>query len=282
MSIQSIKGSDVPPVRGELLGRVALITGAASGIGLAISKRLLQEGAQIAMLDINEEALEERRNELSKDEYAARIITIKCDITKESDVSSAVEEIVKHFGHLNIAINNAGVTVNGPADQCTLEEWEWVMGVNCTGSFLISREAIKAFKRQKSGGVLVFINSDNSIKPSKQSIAYNTSKAGVLHMARTIANEFGPDNIRANSILPGAVFGGSGMWTQEMRIARAKVHNFHPDELEEEYKKNNALGVIIDPAEIAELVVFLSSDRSAKMTGNALVIDGGGLGGYVR
>ena len=282
MSDQSSNQSDFTPERGELFDRVALITGAASGIGFAISKRLLDEGARIAMLDINQDALDEKRNELSRDEYETRVITIKCDITKEDDVISAVGEIVEHFGQLNIAINNAGVTVNGPADQCTLQDWEWVMGVNCTGSFLISRESIRAFKRQKSGGVLVFINSDNSIKPSKQSIAYNTSKAGVLHMARTIANEFGPDNIRANSILPGAVFGGSGMWTQEMRIARAKVHNFHPDELEEEYKKNNALGVIIDPAEIAELVVFLSSDRSAKMTGNALVIDGGGLGGYVR
>lgn len=267
---------------GELFNRVALITGAASGIGLAISKRLLHEGALIAMLDVNQDGLDKTRNELSIEKDSTRILSLRCDITKENDVISAVERIVEHFGKLNIAINNAGVTVNGPADQCTLEDWEWVMGVNCTGSFLISREAIKAFKRQKSGGVLVYINSDNSIKPSKQSIAYNTSKAGVLHMARTIANEFGSDNIRANSILPGAVFGGSGMWTQEMRIARAKVHNFHPDELEEEYKKNNALGVIIDPDEIAELVVFLSSDRSAKMTGNALVIDGGGLGGYVR
>jgi NAD(P)-dependent dehydrogenase (short-subunit alcohol dehydrogenase family) len=156
------------------------------------------------------------------------------------------------------------------------------MNVNCTGSFLVSREAIKVFKKQPDGGVLVFTNSDNSLKPSKHFLAYNASKAAVLHMARTIANEFGPYHIRANSVLPGAVFGGSQMWTQELREARAKIHGFHPDQLEEEYKKNNAMGVIIDPAEIAELVVFLASDRSGKMTGNALVIDGGGLGGYVR
>ena len=179
-------------------------------------------------------------------------------------------------------MNNAGVSVSVPSDECTLEQWNWVMNVNCTGSFLVSREAIKVFKTQADGGVIVFNNSDNSLKPSKHFLAYNASKAAVLHMARTIANEFGSYKIRANSVLPGAVFGGSQMWTQELREARANIHGFHPDQLEEEYKKNNAMGVIIDPAEIAELVVFLASDRSGKMTGNALVIDGGGLGGFVR
>jgi NAD(P)-dependent dehydrogenase (short-subunit alcohol dehydrogenase family) len=108
------------------------------------------------------------------------------------------------------------------------------------------------------------------------------SKAAVLHLARTIANELGPRQIRANSILPGAVFGGSAMWAPELRAARAQIHGLHPDNLEEEYKPNNALGVILDPKEIAELVVFLASARPAKMTGNALVIDGGGLGSYAR
>lgn len=282
MSINSTNDSDFPPERGELIDRVALITGAASGIGLAISKRILQEGALIAMLDINEKTLQTAKSHLAQNGDSDRILTIRCDITDEDDVIHAVRTTVERYGKLNIAINNAGVSVSVPSDECTLEEWNWVMGVNCTGSFLVSREAIKEFKKQKTGGVLVYVNSDNSLKPSKHFLAYNSSKAAVLHMARTIANEFGSENIRANSVLPGAVFGGSAMWTQELREARAMIHGFRPDKLEDEYKKNNALGVIIDPAEIAELVVFLSSDRSAKMTGNALVIDGGGLGGFVR
>ncbi len=274
--------SDDTPANGELLDKVALITGAASGIGFAISTRIWQEDAQIAMLDINEKALLQAKSRLADEGDPDRILTIRCDITNEDDVTLAVQKIVDKFGKLNIAINNAGVSISVPSDECSLEQWNWVMSVNCTGSFLVSRESIKVFKKQGTGGVLVYVNSDNSLKPSKHFLAYNSSKAAVLHMARTIANEFGPDNIRANSILPGAVFGGSAMWTQELREARAMIHGFHPDKLEDEYKKNNALGVIIDPAEIAELVVFLSSDRSAKMTGNALVIDGGGLGGYVR
>ena len=267
---------------GELAGKVALITGAASGIGLAITRRFVKEQALVAMVDFNVERLNQARNELLQIDGTAQILTVPCDITNEANVVAAVQTIADHFGRLNVAVNNAGVSVSVPSDECTLEQWNWVMNVNCTGSFLISREAIKVFKRQPDGGALVFINSDNALKPSKHFLAYNASKAAVLQMARTIANEFGQYHIRANSVLPGAVFGGSNMWTSELRAARAKIHGFDPELLEEEYKKNNALGVIIDPTEIAELVVFLASDRSAKMTGNALVIDGGGLGGYVR
>jgi NAD(P)-dependent dehydrogenase (short-subunit alcohol dehydrogenase family) len=269
-------------IRGELVGKVALITGAASGIGLAITKRFVLEGARVALVDMNAEKLQSAREEILRQCENAIIMLVPCDITNEASVVSAVQNIVDYFGRLDVAVNNAGVSVSVPSDECTLDQWKWVMDVNCTGSFLVSREAIKAFKKQKEGGALVYTNSDNALKPSKHFLAYNASKAAVLHMARTIANEFGMYNIRANSVLPGAVFGGSAMWTPELRAARANIHGFDPDLLEEEYKKNNALGVIIDPAEIAELVVFLSSDRSAKMTGNALVIDGGGLGGYVR
>ncbi|MDX9865050.1 MAG: SDR family oxidoreductase [Anaerolineaceae bacterium] len=276
--------TDAPAIhpRKDLLDRVALVTGAASGIGLAITKRLLQEGAKVALWDFNVANLEQAKETLCQFVNEEQIFLVRCDITKEDDVVAAMESTVAHFGELNIAVNNAGVSVSVPSDECTLEQWNWVMNVNCTGSFLVSREAIKVFKKQGHGGVIVFNNSDNSLKPSRHFLAYNASKAAVLHMARTIANEFGSDNIRANSVLPGAVFGGSQMWTQELREARAKIHGFEADTLEEEYKKNNALGVIIDPAEIAEVVVFLASDRSGKMTGNALVIDGGGPGGFVR
>ncbi len=268
--------------RKDLFNRVALVTGAASGIGLAITKRFIQEGAKVALWDFNQAKLEESKALLRSVGSDDQIFLVHCDITNEDDVIAGMQSTVDHFGKLNIAVNNAGVAVSVPSDECTLEQWNWVISVNCTGSFLVSREAIKVFKTQPDGGVLVFNSSDNSLKPSKHFLAYNTSKAGILHMARTIANEFGKYNIRANSVLPGAVFGGSQMWTQGLREARANIHGFHPDKLEEEYKKNNAMGVIIDPAEIAELVVFLASDRSAKMTGNALVIDGGGLGGFVR
>jgi len=269
-------------VRGELAGKITLIIGAGSGIGQAIAKRYALEGASIGLIDRDQGKLDQTIEELAEFTPKERLMSVYCDITKEEDVVAAVGAIAERFGRLDVAVNNAGVSVSVPSDECTLAQWDWVMGVNCTGSFLISREAIKVFKKQPEGGALVFINSDNSLKPSKHFLAYNASKAAGLQMARTIASEFGKYKIRANSILPGAVFGGSKMWTAELREARAAIHGFDPALLEEEYKKNNALGVIIDPSEIAELAVFLASERSAKMTGNALVIDGGGVGTYVR
>jgi NAD(P)-dependent dehydrogenase (short-subunit alcohol dehydrogenase family) len=268
--------------RGDLVGKVSLITGGASGIGLAISKRFAREGAQIAVFDFNPERLQKACEEVAQIGGSENVLPVACDITNEESVIAAVNQTVSHFGRLDIAVNNAGVSKSVPSDECTLADWKWIMDVNATGSFLVSREAIKVFKKQGTGGALVYINSDDSLKPSRHFLAYNASKAAQLHMARTIANEFGPWKIRANSILPGAVFGNSGIWSPEMRAARAKVHGFSPDQLEEDYKKHNTLGVIIDPDEIAELAVFLASDRSAKMTGAALVIDGGGLGGFVR
>jgi NAD(P)-dependent dehydrogenase (short-subunit alcohol dehydrogenase family) len=276
------EGAKMENSRGDLVGKVCLITGAASGIGLAISKRFAREGAQVALFDFNPERLGKACEEVSELGGSENVLPVVCDITNEESVISAVEKTVSHFGRLNVAVNNAGVSKSVPSDECTLADWKWIMDVNATGSFLVSREAIKVFKKQGTGGALVYINSDDSLKPSRHFLAYNASKAAQLHMARTIANEFGPWKIRANSILPGAVFGNSGIWNPEMRAARAKVHGFSPDMLEEDYKKHNTLGVIIDPDEIAELAVFLASDRSAKMTGGALVIDGGGLGGFVR
>ena len=129
---------------------------------------------------------------------------------------------------------------------------------------------------------MVFVVSDNAIRPSRNFVAYNVAKAGALHMARSIADECGHYGIRVNSILPGAVFGRSTFWTPELSEQRAAMYGFDPANLKEEYKKNSALDVIIDSNEVADLILFLSSSKASKMTGSVLSIDGGGKGGYVR
>ena len=122
--------------RKDLQDRAALVTGAASGIGLAITKRLLQEGAKVALWDFNVENLEKAKKMLCQIVNEERIFLVRCDITKEDDVVAGMKSTVAHFGKLNIAVNNAGVSVSVPSDECTLEQWNWVMNVNCTGSFL--------------------------------------------------------------------------------------------------------------------------------------------------
>ena len=130
-------------LKGELAGRVTLVTGAASGIGLAITKRLIREGALVALFDFNADRLQEAsENVRQMAQSAVQVFPVICDITNEASVVAAVQAVVDHYGGLNVAVNNAGVSVSVPSDECTLEQWNWVMSVNCTGSFLVSREAI--------------------------------------------------------------------------------------------------------------------------------------------
>lgn len=273
---------DTLPVYPDLNGKIALITGGSSGIGLDTARRYLKQGVKVSILALEDKNLPIAADELIKMGGNENVLAVGCDMTKESEIISAFEKTVTKFGELNIVLNSAGISYNAPFEETTLPGWQRVIDVNLTGSFLIARESFRVFKKQGKGGVIIFINSDNSLKPSTNSVSYNASKAGALHLARCVANEGGKYKIRSHSILPGAVFGSSGMWTDQFRKERASVHGFDPHELEEEYKKANTLGVIIDPKEIAELVLFLSSNVCYKVTGSALVIDGGSVGSYVR
>ena len=267
--------------KGELSGKVTLITGGSTGIGFAAAKLFMHEGAKVAIIGRRKDHLSDAFDQL-KGTGSHNLLPIQCDVRNEEDIKKAFDVLIEHFGELDIVVNNAGITYSAAIEDTTLEIWESLNAVNNTGYFLVAREAYKIFKNQETGGIFVFVASDNSLKPSTHSVAYNVSKAAELHLSRTIAAEGGKYKIRSNSVLPGAVFGISNLWTKEYRAARAKVHGFDPDLLEEEYKKANALGVIIYPEEVAEVILFLSSDKSAKMTGNMLVIDGGAVGSYVR
>lgn len=266
----------------ELAGRVALITGGSSGIGLATAIRFAREGASVALIARNEERLRQAAEEVGQATDPQRVLAIAADVTREAEVIAAFEKTVERFGQLDIVVNNAGYGKTGMIDETSLADWEEMIAVHATAYFLVARQAVKIFKQQQKGGAIVFVVSDNAVKASKAMLAYSVGKAAELQMARCLAEEAGPYQIRVNSVLPGAVFGGSRFWTPEFRQARAKARGYEASKLELEYPKHTALGVIIMPEEVAEVILFLAGDRSAKMTGNALVIDGGGATAYMR
>ena len=266
----------------EFSNKAVLITGGSSGIGLSAAIKFAQEGAQVAILARGKEKLASALEEIKSIVPGSNPLSISCDTRDEQGIQSAFKRVISEFGHLDIVVNNAGTARSAPIEETSLELWNEMLDAHCTGYFLVAREAVRTFINQNSGGVLVFVVSDNALRPSKNFVAYNTAKAGALHMARSIAEECGHFGIRVNSILPGSTFGRSNFWNPQFRNERAKTHGFNPDNLEEEYKKSTALGVVIDSDEVADLILFLSSPKSSKMTGSVLSIDGGGKGGYVR
>jgi NAD(P)-dependent dehydrogenase (short-subunit alcohol dehydrogenase family) len=266
----------------EFSDKVVLITGGSSGIGLSAAIKFAQKDAQVIILARNKNKLVKAVQEIKNLVPASSPLSISCDTRNEQGIQAAFGQVVSQFGHLDIVVNNAGTGRSASIEDTPLALWNEMLDVHCTGYFLVAREAVRTFIKQKSEGVMVFVVSDNAIRPSKNFIAYNTAKAGALHMARSIAEECGHYGIRVNSILPGSVFGRSEFWTPQLRIERSKIYGFNPENLEEEYKKNTALGVVIDSDEVADLILYLASPMVSKITGAVISIDGGGKGGYVR
>ena len=262
--------------------QVVMVTGGSSGIGLAAALKFSREGARVAILARGEERLNNAAQEIHQAAPDAVVLSLVCDIRSEQQVQRAYERVTSDLGALQVVVNNAGWGFNAPVEETSLEMFQEMMEVHCTGYFLVAREAVRTFKNQKTGGAIVFVTSDNAIRPSRNLMAYCTAKAAELQMARCIADECGRYGIRVNSVLPGAVFGRSSFWTPEFRAARANIRGFDPNNLEEEYKKTSALGVVIDPDEVADVILFLASEKAAKITGAAVSVDGGGAAAYVR
>ncbi len=270
-----------PPER-ELAGRVAFVTGGASGIGRAIARRLAQEGAHVVIADINLEGAQAVADEICKAQGFKRALAVRCDVTREDEVARAFAEMARAYGGVDIVVNNAGIATSAPIEETTLADWQRNMDVLATGYFLVAREAFRMLKQQGRGGALVFIASKNSVYAGKNASAYSAAKAAELHLARCLAEEGGAFGIRVNSVLPDAVLQGSGIWNSRWREERAKAYGIRPEELEAYYAARTTLKVNVFPEDVAEAVLFLASDRASKTTGAMLTVDGGVAAAYAR
>jgi rhamnulose-1-phosphate aldolase/alcohol dehydrogenase len=257
----------------DLESRVVIVTGAASGIGRDVAIRLAQLGAHVAVSDRDGAGADDTASRISAAGGAA--FAMACDVTSASDVDALFAAVVSRWGGIDGLVSNAGVAVTGRIASLPLEEWSRSLDVNATSHFLVARRALAALTTQGIGGSLVFVASKNAFSPGASFGAYSVAKAAEVQLARIVAIEGGPSGIRANIVSPDAVFAGSKLWDTALREERAAAHNVAANELEDFYARRSLLGLPVRGSDVAEAVAFCLSDRSSRMTGCVLTIDGG-------
>lgn len=231
---------------GRLDGRVALVTGGASGIGLACCERFASEGAKVASLD------------LEAGDY-------KVDVRDEEGVAAAVDSLVADHGRIDIVVNSAGIAGGGPVHMVSASDWQKVIDVNLTGTFLVSKHALRHMVGQRSGSI-VNVASIEGVQGTEGGSSYNASKGGVVLLTKNMAIDYGRAGIRVNCICPGFI---------DTPLLRAVMDSEGMAQVRDHYRDLHVLGRFGRPEEIAAAAAFLASDDASFVTGHPLVVDGG-------
>jgi NAD(P)-dependent dehydrogenase (short-subunit alcohol dehydrogenase family) len=250
----------------SLEGKVAVITGAGSGIGRGIALRLSEMGAAVVVLDIDIEKGEATVRTIT--ELAGRALFEKCDVRSAEDCRRATASAIASFGRIDILCNNAGVIVRKNVVDLAEEEWDMALDVTLKGIFLLSREVIPHMEKS-GGGAIVNTGSGWSLKGGSQAASYCAAKAGVLNLTRAMAIDHGKSNIRVNCVCPGDI--DTPMLRSECTQLGADPAAFLKE------AANRPLARVGTPEDVANAVLFLVSDMAAWITGTQLVVDGGGL-----
>ncbi|MDP2802626.1 MAG: SDR family oxidoreductase [Phreatobacter sp.] len=237
--------------------RVALITGAAQGIGLAAAQRFLADGWAVAMLDNNGAVLAAAATAAGAPD---RVLALTLDVSRPADAEAAIAAIAGRFGRLDALVNNAGIAHFGPLMETPLEAWNEVMAVNLTGPFIMTKAAVPLMR--ETGGAIVNITSISSLRASTLRVAYGTSKAGLGHLTKQMAVELASYGIRVNAVAPGPV-------------DTAMAKKVHSPEIRADYHDAIPLNRYGLPEELADAIVYLCGPGASYVTGQTLAVDGG-------
>jgi 3-oxoacyl-[acyl-carrier protein] reductase len=242
----------------DLSGQVAIVTGAARGLGRAIAESLAGCGAKVACIDVNAETLNGTVSEIKAAGGTAEAFV--CDVTKSEQVNQTVDEVSKKLGGLNILVNNAGITRDGLVMRMKDEDWDAVLGINLRGTFLFTRAVIRPMLKAERGRI-INIASVAGLMGNPGQTNYSASKAGVIGLTRTVAKEVASRGVTVNAVAPGF-------------IATEMAAKLGADKLEL-IKKETPLGRLGEPQDIADAVLFLASEAASFITGQVLTVDGG-------
>lgn len=262
-----------------LAGRIALVTGAGSGIGRAIAERLAAEGACVAIADLDTEAAEEVATGIGGTDKA---IAVTANVTDAAGVAAAVDAAVLAFGGLDLVVNNAGLSISKPLLETTERDWDLQHDVMAKGSFLVSQAAARAMIAQGMGGDVVYISSKNSVFAGPNNVAYGAAKADQAHQVRLLAAELGEHGIRVNGINPDGVVRGSGIFAGGWGAQRAAVYGVPEEKLGEFYAQRTILKREVLPAHVAAAVFALTGGDLTHTTGLHIPVDAGVAAAFLR
>ena len=263
----------------RLATRVALVTGAASGIGLAIARELVSEGACVVIADLDLAKAEGVADELGGSDVA---IGVKADVTSEDEIRAAFDAACLAFGGVDILVNNAGISLSRPLLETTVKDWDLQHDIMARGSFLGSREAARIMIAQGIGGDIVYIASKNAIFAGPSNIAYSATKADQAHQVRLLAAELGEFGIRVNGINPDGVVQGSGIFSSGWGANRAAVYGIEEKDLGQFYANRTLLKREVLPLHVAQACAALVSDEFSRTTGLLVPVDSGVAAAFLR
>jgi rhamnulose-1-phosphate aldolase/alcohol dehydrogenase len=277
-SLEEAKLQRLPKPK-PLAGRIALVTGAASGIGKAIATRLVAEGACVVIADLDLEKAQGAAAELGTTDVA---IGVQANVTSESDVQASVDAALLAFGGLDLVVNNAGLSLSKSLLETTVADWDLQHDVMAKGSFLVSRAAARVLIDQKLGGDIIYISSKNSVFAGPNNIAYSATKADQAHQVRLLAAELGEHGVKVNGINPDGVVRGSGIFAGGWGAKRAAVYGVDEEDLGKYYAQRTLLKREVLPENVANAVFVLCTGDLSHTTGLHIPVDAGVAAAFLR